>query len=128
MHRHAAVHVGGVQGQVVHLQHQLGQKEDFDLLGGSALGQEEVKDARGSNLMMWRHIERWQRSFLFRAHELEEAGHNLTVVGLEVLKLRQEVVGHPCMLLALVVVAKWDRVSRRDKLLTGKDRCRQTTL
>ena len=78
--------------------------------------------------MMWRHIERRKGSFLFRAHELEEAGHNLTVVGLEVLKLRQEVVGHPCMLLALVLVARWDRVSRRDKLLTGKDRCRQTTL
>ena len=76
MHRHAAVHVGGVQGQVVHLQHQLGQKEDFDLLGGSALGQEEVKDARGSNLMMWRHIQRWQRSFLFRAKELRE-GRNI---------------------------------------------------
>ena len=74
--------------------------------------------------MMWRHIERWQGSFLFRAHELEETGHDLAVVGLEVLKLRQEVVGHPCMLLALVLVAKWDRVSRRDKLLTGKDRCR----
>ena len=52
MHRHAAVHVGGVQGQVVHLQHQLGQREEFDLLGGSALAQEEVKDAKGSNFMM----------------------------------------------------------------------------
>ena len=38
VHSHTAVHVGGVQGQVVHLQHQLGQGEKFDLLGGSALG------------------------------------------------------------------------------------------
>ena len=72
VHPHAAVHVGGVQGQVVHLQHKLGQKEEFDLLKGSALAQEEVKDARGSNFMMWRHIQRWQRSFLFRAKELKE--------------------------------------------------------
>ena len=42
VHRHTAVHVCGVQGQVVHLQHQLGQGEEFDLLGGGALGQEEV--------------------------------------------------------------------------------------
>ena len=72
---------------------------------------------------MWRHIQWWQGPFLFRAHEVEKACHNLTVVGLKVLKLRQEVVGHPCMLLTLVLVAKWDCVSRRDKLLTGKDRC-----
>ena len=44
------------------------------------------------------------------------------MVGLVVLKLWQEVVSHPCMLLALVLVAKWDTVSGRDKLLTGNDR------
>ena len=71
---------------------------------------------------MWRHIQWWQGSFLFRAHEVEKACHNLTVVGLEVLKLRQEVVSHPCMLLTLVLVAKWDCVSRRDKLLEGKEK------
>ena len=38
VHSHAAVHVGRVQGQVVHLQHQLGQGEEFELLGGCALG------------------------------------------------------------------------------------------
>ena len=70
--------------------------------------------------MMWRHIERWEGSFLFRAHELEEARHDLTVVGLEMLKLGKEVVGHPCVLLTLVLVTKWDGASRRDKLLTGK--------
>ena len=69
---------------------------------------------------MWRHIERWEGSFLFRAHELEEARHDLTVVGLEMLKLGKEVVGHPCVLLTLVLVTKWDGASRRDKLLTGK--------
>ena len=69
---------------------------------------------------MWRHIERWEGSFLFRAHELEEARHDLTVVGLEVLKFGKEVVGHPCVLLTLVLVTKWDGASRRDKLLTGK--------
>ena len=44
------------------------------------------------------------------------------MVGLVVLKLWQEVVSHPCMLLALVLVAKWDTVSGRDKLLTGNGR------
>ena len=68
--------------------------------------------------MMWRHIERWEGSFLFRAHELEETRHDLPVVGLEILKLRKEVVGHPCVLLTLVLVAKWDGISRRDKFLT----------
>lgn len=53
--------------------------------------------------MLWRHIERWQRSVL--------------MVSLEMLKLGKEVVGHPCMFLTLVLVAKWDSVSRRDKLL-----------
>ena len=69
---------------------------------------------------MWRHIERWEESFLVRAHELEEARHNLTVVGLEVLELRKEVVGHPCVLLTLVLVANWYGISRRDKFLMGK--------
>ena len=72
-------------------------------------------------MMMWRHIQRWQRSFLFRAHEVEETGHDLTVVGLKVLKLRQEVVGHPCVLLTLVLVAKRDCVAGRDKLLSEED-------
>ena len=68
--------------------------------------------------MLWRHIKRWQRSFLFfSAHELEEARDNLTMVSLEMLKLGKEVVGHPSMFLTLVLVAKWDSVSRRDKLL-----------
>ena len=70
---------------------------------------------------MWRHIERWEGSFLFRAHELEEARHDLPVVGLEVLKLRKEVVGHPCVLLTLVLVAKRDCVAGRDKLLSEED-------
>ena len=71
-------------------------------------------------MVLWRHIERWEGAFLVRAHELEEARHNLTVVGLEVLELRKEVVSHPCVLLTLVLVAKWDSVSRRDELLPGE--------
>ena len=57
--------------------------------------------------MLWRHIERWQRSVLFfSAHELEEARDNLTMVSLEMLKLGKEVVGHPCMFLTLVLVGQ----------------------
>ena len=78
MHGHAALHVGWIKRQVVDLQHQLGQGEEPDLLGGRALGQQELYDARGSDFMVRSNIERWQRFSFFRAaQELEQACHDL---------------------------------------------------
>ena len=80
MHGHAALHVGWIKRQVVDLQHQLGQGEEPDLLGGRALGQQELYDARGSDFMVRSNIERWQRFSFFRAaQELEQARHDLDV-------------------------------------------------
>ena len=78
MHGHAALHVDRIKRQVVDLQHQLGQGEEPDLLGGRALGQQELYDARGSDFMVRSNIERWQGFSFFRAaQELEQACRDL---------------------------------------------------
>ena len=78
MHGHTALHVGWIKRQVVDLQHQLGQGEEPDLLGGRALGEQELYDARGSDFMVRSNIERWQGFAFFRAaQELEQACHDL---------------------------------------------------